>query len=266
MEQKETVVDHFDRFAEGDRWSKLYDQDADPHGTYNFRVRRDRVEELSAGVGEGHRVLDIGCGTAIMAPFYLERGCEYHGSDIAEQMVEQACRRVAHERASFSVGDVEAGLDFPDGHFDLVVGLGLLEYLGDVPAAAAEMVRLTRPGGSLIVSVPQSRCFNHVAKTLLSPLITNAWAAVKRLRGRATEPHGVYHRRFSAGELEGLFARQGCTKTGEAYYNLEVLFYPLHRLLPGLAYRVKQRAEGLRGTWMHVFATGYIIRCRRAAE
>jgi ubiquinone/menaquinone biosynthesis C-methylase UbiE len=267
MEQKDAVVDHFDEFAEDDRWSKLYDEQADPHGTYNFRVRKDRVEELSDGLAQpGTRVLDIGCGTAVMAPYYLERGCEYHGSDIAAQMIEQARERVKSERASFSVGDVEAGLDFPDGAFDLVVGLGLLEYLDRLDAAVDEIVRVTRPGGSILISVPQNRCFNHVSKSLLSPVLTRAYGVVKRLRGIRTKPHTIYHRRFAAGELDRLFAARGCTKTGQAFYNLEVLFYPFNRLLAGLAYRIKQKAEPRHESWMHVFATGYILRCQRAAE
>jgi len=264
MGQKEAVVDHFDQFAEGDKWSQLYDERKDPIVSYNFVVRQQRVEELSEPfVGPGARVLDVGCGTGISAPYYIAKGCTYQGFDISPQMVEQAREREPNERASFAVGDIEAGLPLANGSFDLVIALGLLEYLDALDKTAAELARAVRPGGTLIVSVPQRWCFNHVAKSLLSPLVTNAWAVVKRLRGNSLERHTVRHLRFTPGQLEGLFANQGCSKTGQAYYNLEVLFYPFHRMMPGLSYRIKRRVEHRQNTWMHVFATGYIIRCQK---
>ena len=264
MEQKPDVVKHFDDFAQDDRWSALYDEDKDPRLSYNFRMRRDRVEELSRpAAAPDAKVLDLGCGPGIMAPFYLGEGCDYHGSDISEQMIAAARERVRSDRASFSVGDVEAGLDFPDGHFDLVVALGLLEYLDRLDAGVAEIVRLTRPGGALIVSVPLRRCANNVTKTLLSPVITRLWSVVKRLRGQKIERHDIYHRRFTPKELARAFAAHGCTRTGDAFYNLLVCAYPLHRIVPGLSHRICQWAETRRQSWLRIFATGYILRCTR---
>ena len=72
--------------------------------------------------------------------------------------------------------------------------------------------------------------------------------------------------RVRARELEKLFADRGCSKTGEAHYNLEVAFYPVSRLLPKLTTRIKRRVERYQATWMCIFATGYILRCQRPAE
>ncbi|MBM4035207.1 MAG: class I SAM-dependent methyltransferase [Planctomycetes bacterium] len=296
MSQKAVVVEHFDRFAGEDRWSQLYDEFRDPLAAHSFLMRKRRVEELSEPlVGPGTRVLDAGCGTGISAPFYLEKGCVYHGVDIAQKMIEQARARLSdfgfrisdlgfqnpirnpqsairNLSVTFSVADVEAGLPFPDGAFDLVIALGLLEYLDRLDAALDEMVRVTRPGGSLILTVPNRNCANYFATRVLGPVVSRAWWLVKRLLRRPAERHEVRHRRFTAARLARQLAQHGCEKTGEAYYNVEVLFYPLQRLLPGLAYAVKRRAEsrwrpqagGLchRG-WRRLFATGYILRCRK---
>ena len=264
MSQKAAVVEHFDRFAADDRWSSLYDEIRDPLAAHSFLMRKRRVEELSEPlVGPGSRVLDVGCGTGLSAPFYIEKGCYYQGVDIAEKMVEQARAKVRCEQAAFAVGDVEAGLAFPDGHFDLVIGLGLLEYLDRLDAALDEMVRLTRPGGSLVLTVPNRNCVNYFTTRALGPIVSSAWWLVKRLLRRPVEKHSVYHRRFTAARLAQWLAARGCAKTGQAYYNVEVLFYPLHRICPKLAYAIKRRVERRHGGWMHVFATGYIIRCRK---
>ena len=61
-------------------------------------------------------------------------------------------------------------------------------------------------------------------------------------------------------------ADRGCAKTGEAHYNIEVTAYPLNRILPGLSLAIKRRAERFRESWMRLFATGYVLRCRRAGE
>ena len=265
VSQKEAVVEHFDRFAVDDRWSKLYDAVRDPVAAHSFLMRRRRVEELSEPlIGPGSRVLDVGSGTGISAPYYVEKGCEYHGVDISAQMAEQARANVPSDHVSFSVGDVESGLDFPDGRFDLLIALGLVEYLDRLDAALDEMVRLVRPGGSLIVTVPNRQCVNYFATRCLGPGVSRAARLARWLLRRQAEPHGVYHRRFRAGELERWLAQRGCAKTGQAYYNLEVLFYPFFRALPKLAYAIKRRVERRHETWMRVFATGYILRCQKA--
>ena len=291
MSQKAAVVEHFDRFAADDRWSSLYDEIRDPLAAHSFLMRKRRVEELSEPlVGPGSRVLDVGCGTGLSAPFYIEKGCYYQGVDIAEKMIEQARAKVcgrdlcvprpseasagrggpAHRgtegQAAFAIGDVEAGLAFPDGHFDLVIGLGLLEFLDRLDAALDEMVRLTRPGGSLVLTVPNRNCVNYFTTRALGPIVSSAWWLVKRLLRRPVEKHSVYHRRFTAARLAQWLAARGCAKTGQAYYNVEVLFYPLHRICPKLAYAIKRRVERRHGGPMRVFATGYIIRCRKGRD
>jgi ubiquinone/menaquinone biosynthesis C-methylase UbiE len=265
VSQKAAVVEHFDRFAADDRWSSLYDEIRDPLAAHSFLMRKRRVEELSEPlVGPGTRVLDVGCGTGISAPFYLEKGCAYHGVDIAEKMIEQCKAKVRCAEATFSVGDVEAGLPFPDGSFDLAIALGLLEYLDRLDAALDEMVRVTRPGGSLILTVPNRNCVNYFAARVLGPVVSRAWWLVKRLLRWPAERHEVRHRRFTASRLARQLAERGCEKTGQAYYNIEVFFYPLQRLLPKLAYAVKRRAERRHNGWLRLFATGYILRCRKA--
>jgi SAM-dependent methyltransferase len=58
-------------------------------------------------------------------------------------------------RVVTQVGNVEAGLDYPDGHFDRVIAIHVLEHLPDLPNALAEIRRLLdKEAGQLAVVIP----------------------------------------------------------------------------------------------------------------
>lgn len=272
MLTKAEVRRHFDAFAVGGRWSTLYDEDGDAVTNYSFIVRRRRVETLLGPlVGAGSRVLDMACGTGVLAPFIAGRGACYHGIDRSEPMIAQARRRFARQNGGglngrpaveFAVGDV-AHIDAPDGHFDAVLALGLFEYLQDADRAADELVRVTRPGGLILVSVPTARCADAWACRVFSPVVTTAMWAVRRLAGRRTRADRFSNRRFSARELDRLFRSRACEKSAQAFYNVEVACYPFRRLFPAASLRLKRRAEPSADGLLRPFATAYIGSYRR---
>jgi ubiquinone/menaquinone biosynthesis C-methylase UbiE len=105
-------------------------------------------------VGEGDRVLDVGCGLGHevrrLAQLAGPRG-RVVGIDANPAMIAEAGRRAAGSAlpVSFEVGDAQQ-VGFPDGAFDLCRTERVLRYLDRPQAALAEMVRLTRPGGSVL--------------------------------------------------------------------------------------------------------------------
>jgi ubiquinone/menaquinone biosynthesis C-methylase UbiE len=105
-------------------------------------------------VGEGDRVLDVGCGLGHevrrLAQLAGPRG-RVVGIDANPAMITEAGRRAAGSAlpVSFEVGDAQQ-VGFPDGAFDLCRTERVLRYLDRPQAALAEMVRLTRPGGSVL--------------------------------------------------------------------------------------------------------------------
>jgi SAM-dependent methyltransferase len=111
-----------------------------------------------ADPGPGERVLDVACGTGIVARLAAEavgREGAVAGVDIAPEMIEVARAASAPEAPAIEwrVGDA-ASLPFPDGSFDLVTCQMGLMFLPDRAAAVTEMRRVLAAGGRLVVTTP----------------------------------------------------------------------------------------------------------------
>lgn len=101
------------------------------------------------GLGNGCRILDVGCGTGGNFSF-LSRYGEVEGCDYSEEAV-RFCRLRGHQRVvEASVYD----LPYPDSSFDLVTCLDVIEHLRlDLPALL-EMKRVLKSGGFLLLTLP----------------------------------------------------------------------------------------------------------------
>ncbi|MGZ4203462.1 MAG: ubiquinone/menaquinone biosynthesis methyltransferase [Thermoleophilaceae bacterium] len=108
---------------------------------------RERAVDL-AQVGAGDRALDVATGTGDMAIALRRRGAEVVGSDFSEQML-----ALAREKApgiEFEWGNA-LELPYEDESFDAAtVGFGARNF-GDLRAGLAEMARVVRPGGRVVV-------------------------------------------------------------------------------------------------------------------
>ncbi len=108
----------------------------------------------AAGVAPGQRVLDVACGTGIVArtaaDLVTPRGW-VAGVDVNEAMLTVA-RRVRPD-IDFRQGDA-AALPFPDHSFDTVLCQMALMFFPDPAGALSEMARVVRPGGGVAVLVP----------------------------------------------------------------------------------------------------------------
>lgn len=118
-----------------------------------------------AGLIPGERVLDVACGTGIIALDAAARvspGGDVVGVDLSGRMIEAARRRAMqehHTNVSFERMDAEQ-LGLPDNSFDVALcALGLM-YMPGPERAILEMRRVLRPGGRIILAVwgERSRC------------------------------------------------------------------------------------------------------------
>ena len=100
----------------------------------------------------GARLLDVACGAGQIAIPAARAGIHVTGIDIAGNWIEQARARAAAEglTARFDEGDAE-DLPYPDASFDVVVSLVGAMFAPRPESVAAELVRVCRPGGRIIM-------------------------------------------------------------------------------------------------------------------
>lgn len=110
----------------------------------------------AADLQPGERVLDVACGTGLIARLAAERvgrTGSVAGIDIAPDMIDVAATVPVPEGAGveWRVGDATS-LPFPDGSYDVVLCQMGLMFMQDRPGAVAEMRRVLGPGGRLVVN------------------------------------------------------------------------------------------------------------------
>lgn len=121
------------------------------------------------------RLLDIGCGSGVHMVRFLGRAAHVAGIDYSEAMIALARRTLeesGHKNWELGTADA-ASLPFQSGSFDTVIAMGLLDYVPDVPAVLAECVRVLKPGGHVVLSIPKT-------PSLFSPLRTSFGNLAKR--------------------------------------------------------------------------------------
>ena len=98
----------------------------------------------------GERVLDVATGSGNTAISAARRFCEVTGMDLAPESIEHARRRAEAEGMdiTFEVGDAE-DLSYPDASFDVVVSTIGVMFCPNQEKAAAELLRVCKPGGKI---------------------------------------------------------------------------------------------------------------------
>jgi SAM-dependent methyltransferase len=119
-----------------------------------FRRRKLAVETVKAY--ERARVLDVGCGSGRIGEFVLQCGAsQYVGVDFSEPMIDLARTRLSRfeDRTHLIVDDfLVAPLDPP---FNVILALGLFDYLPEPYQFSRKMFELTAPGGCVVGSFPR---------------------------------------------------------------------------------------------------------------
>jgi SAM-dependent methyltransferase len=133
-----------------DRFAEAYAAENET-SLVNAYYARPAIVDLAGDVA-GRRILDAGCGAGPVAGDLRERGAVVAGFDSSAAMLALARRRLGDD-VVLERAELGGPLPFADAEFDDVVASLVLHYLEDWTTALAELQRVLKPGGRLIVSV-----------------------------------------------------------------------------------------------------------------
>jgi len=242
-----------------DTYDKEYARET-PEG-YSFRVRRERVLELIPQDGKGKRILDIASGPGVMVEGYHALGYEIDCVDAAPEMIEIARKKHGHvPNTTFDVGDVYA-LDYTDGTFDVVTAMGLVEYLDDQDKAMAEMARVTKKGGTVIVTFPSKPSFWRAWARMLRAFTSPARALYRKLTGRKKYP--INHREYTEHEAVEYMKRHKLEPDDVVYYNFKFMPFPFDKWFPDFTAWQSRVCERPSSPLRKLAATAFIVRAEK---
>lgn len=193
-----------------------------------FAARRTLVEKIigQLALPPDARILEAGCGTGGNLAMLAQ-----HGQVQAMELDGQA-RRMAQAKgiAQVAAGRLPDALPYPQGRFDLIVLLDVLEHVEDDQRTLERLGSLLKPGGHLLISVP---AFSFL------------WS---------THDEAHHHkRRYGLAELKNKISHAGLEITYASYFN--TLLFPLilgARLLGKLRNRRKKNGDlAMPGPWIN---------------
>lgn len=162
--------------------------------------------ELSA-VDRDDTVLDVACGPGLVACAFARHAREVTGLDLTPAMIELARQRQREQgldNLRWEIGDA-VPLPYADDSFSLVLTRYSFHHLLAPEKALAEMVRVCRPGGRVLV-----------ADVALEPAKTAAYDRLETLRD-PSHTHALSHQEF-----DGLFGHPALADCRQASYGVEL--------------------------------------------
>jgi SAM-dependent methyltransferase len=156
-------------------------------------------------VGVQGEVLDVGCGTGALtfAVAKSQAVSKVVAVDLSEGFLAYASAQTDDPRVRFEAGDAQK-LPYPDGSFDCCLALLVMSFIPDAFKAAAEMRRVTRPGGAVATAMWDNSGGNDLNQSL--------WEAALPLDPKAPQPKDRPGAYGTEKELTELWVSAGLTE------------------------------------------------------
>lgn len=153
------------------RWAPIYDK---TFGIITHAGRRSAVEYVNTRSGS---VLEVGVGTGLALRHY-RRDLEVTGIDYSKEMLRKARVKVRKKRLTHvkELRHMDArALGFPDNHFDTIVAMHVLSVVPEPEKVMAEIARVCKPGGKVVVTnhFARSKGFLAGIERITAPLANN---------------------------------------------------------------------------------------------
>lgn len=146
---------------------------------------------------EGERVLDVAAGTGTMSAQFAAAGADVTALDFSEGMIEVGrARHAGNPRIAFVQGDAMA-LPFDDGTFDAVTASFGLRNVQQPKVALAEMLRVLRPGGRVVIC-EFSRVTSAPVRALYTGYMTTVMPQLVRIVSSDAAAYSYLHETIEA--------------------------------------------------------------------
>ena len=159
------------------------------------------LRELDRIDWAGKQVLEIGLGQGADSEQLIRRGARWSGVDLTDESVRRVEARLRLHDLPFEAlkqGSALA-LPYPDASFDMVFSHGVLHHIPDIERAQAEIARVLRPGGQLVLMVYARWSLNYlVAISIVRRL------GLAGLVALGTRPSGIYGEHVDNARRDGL--------------------------------------------------------------
>ncbi|HEY9667172.1 MAG TPA: class I SAM-dependent methyltransferase [Coleofasciculaceae cyanobacterium] len=127
-------------------WNQIWDRES----TETWRRYPGCFGRICWAVGHFNEVLELGCGTGLLARQLLEFGNTVTGLDISEVAISQLPKQIR------GIVSTLPKIPFSEHTFDVVVGTEILEHIDDDITCVQEAIRVLRPGGRAYFAVPNN--------------------------------------------------------------------------------------------------------------
>jgi ubiquinone/menaquinone biosynthesis C-methylase UbiE len=176
-------------------------------------------------------VLDVGCGSGIATQLLAEAGANVTAIDLTDWAVETTRRRLAAFGLDGEVLQEDAEqLPFDDASFDLVFSWGVIHHSSDMDRALAELVRVVRVNGQIVLMVYNRRSLFFAVYRTFQRFLPLARRLGLHFEGaRAGETEGLIARHFTVAELHEKLERAGLTQVWIQPYGQDAELLPLPR-------------------------------------
>lgn len=238
------------------------DYDLESVGGHVLRERRERVCELLRGVSG--RLLDVGAGPGATAAGVAALGLEYWGVDASPKMIALGRAKFAAAGATAIIMADARALPFVGSSFDAVLCVGVIDWLPDRDRALAELTRVLRPGGTMVVSFPNLWSpYAWWRAYVFLPAIGAAKRALGFLARRPLPPHLA--RRcplVTPTAAAELLRRHDAAVIDIVHYNFNPLLSPFDELFPRAALALARRCSAAPKPLRRLGA-GYLVRATK---
>lgn len=179
----------------------------------------------------GMDLLEVGCGSGIAVQLFAEAGANVTAVDLTSWAVGTTRARLEAFGLEGEVREADGeNLPFPDMSFDLVFSWGVIHHTSDTERALAELVRVCRPGGTLVLMLYHRRSLFFLTYRALARFLPLARRLGFHFEGaRAGEREGLIARHFTRREVERMLAGHGLERIRVEPYGQDAELLPLPR-------------------------------------